>query len=254
MADRNRPEDQRNFKNRVHDDKETPLDSKATRSDYNDIITDYISKFLEPKPAASNQSTQKIYPNSIKVFNVPMKNMPTPNAKNSKGEGEKPKFKIIKEFKVTLDDLRKLKLAPFVMPSKNGHGKSNVSQQKGAFRPNFSPSASGNHHSFKPMVHLESKSPNKVFNNSNRRMGEMYAPAGKHIATLSRRSSQDRPINLRPRHEQKPALNGISPPNLMFGSQKQGPPRPLMNRSHIFRRSDKDQEFFDRFEPKRLHQ
>ncbi len=110
-----------------------------TKTDYNDIIKEYITKFLEPnrapgaKSGSSNKHSLKINPQSIKMFNVPLKSMPSttidsikPYNKGSdqqqlqqqQGGEQKPKFKIIKEFRVTLEDLKKLKLAPFVLQAK----------------------------------------------------------------------------------------------------------------------------------------
>lgn len=92
----------------------------------------------------------KINPQSIKMFNVPLKSMPS-NTVNSvkmykendqqQQNGEKPKFKIIKEFRVTLDDLKKLKLAPFILQAK-ANAQANSKFPKNAFNSRSSPSSS----------------------------------------------------------------------------------------------------------------
>ena len=235
-------------------DREDMTKSKPT--DYNDIIKDYISKFLEPKPAPSKQSTQKINPNSIKMFNVPMKNMLNPNnAKNVKSDGEKPKFKIIKEFRVTLDDLKKLKLAPFVLPN-GGHNKPNGSPphfgsngrnmfnnnnnnsfRPNRFEPNFSVPFSAS--SFKPLAYQDFKSNKSNIYNSPKRMGD--APLPRHLNSSPRNNNAFSRRRLQTEQSPKPSLKGISPPNMMFSQQSSN----LDRLAQVFRRSAEDQAFFE---------
>ena len=103
-----------------------PMNGNQNKSSehYNSIINDYIGKILETKAnKAETISPIQINPNSIKLFNMPMKSAPKPEAYvNNKivgnsvsGGAEKPKFKIIKEFRVTLDELKRLKLTPYML-------------------------------------------------------------------------------------------------------------------------------------------
>lgn len=209
-------------------------------ADYNDIIKDYIAKFIEPKGPVGRPG-QQINPSSIKLFNVPMKNVPN-MARNEKN-GEKPKFKIIKEFRVTLDDLKKLKLAPFVLPPKNGHNSNgayfpqNMQNGRNLFNGQMRPGAKWSN--FNPMNGAESSRSNIY--NSPKRMGE--TPPPRHNGSFARRRlNADRPFgpanaNARVSQEQKSALKGISPPNLVFKQESRG--------SEPFRRSSEDQAFFE---------
>ena len=233
--------------------------------DYNDIITDYISKFLDPKSVTSKsnpQPTNQINRNNIKMFDVNMKSAPFihNNGILEKENQAKPKFKIIKEFRVTLDDLKKLKLAPFVLPPKssnkpnksyfgdlNLNGSGSSSRNNKPYWSNFSLPASAS--SFRPVVSDKFPENRAEFIRSNvfkspRRMGDLPLP--KHMTyTMPRyknvysRRRQDN-TNYNSIRDVKSTLSGISPPNFMFGKDSKN-----TRMSEPFRfRSANDQAFF----------
>lgn len=94
-------------------------DSPASQQQYNTLIKDYIEQLLEQKKSQNKQTNGAggsgnglggLNPNSIKMFNIPLKHSasdvkPTKMAKD--GTAPSPKYKIIKEFRISIDDIKK---------------------------------------------------------------------------------------------------------------------------------------------------
>ncbi|KAH9413180.1 hypothetical protein DERP_006866 [Dermatophagoides pteronyssinus] len=98
----------------------TEFNDKEANLHYNDIIKQYIDNLLskqQQKAATSSTKSSSINANSIKMINIPMKSISTKstneidnnskenNNNNNINNGKK--FKIIKEFRISLNDLKK---------------------------------------------------------------------------------------------------------------------------------------------------
>ncbi|KAH9401008.1 hypothetical protein TYRP_002593 [Tyrophagus putrescentiae] len=188
------------------------------------------------------------------------------------GGEQKPKFKIIKEFRVTLEDLKKLKLAPF--NSFNSRFSSTLKDWT-----NFSTPLSAS--SFRPLqastgMAVQESNPVNIIarlHNSrigggggpSRRMGDAPMPtyhsfnsrlnSGNSLAFSRRQLEGSSGLKKRQSGRQptssssSPSLKGISPPNIVFAAAPVSTARDSHD-SHdsvdrAFRRSAEDQAFFE---------
>lgn len=120
-------------------------------ANYNDIINGYIHKLLESKHGKQMAESQ-INASNIKVVSLPLKNEHGPGGNSIEAsELKKKNFKILQEFRISIDNVnKKFKVIPVTSSKKSNEPSSDNN------RPNMRSSPRGNYaHSSKPKFRRE---------------------------------------------------------------------------------------------------
>lgn len=198
----------------VLNETELPIDSN-----YNELIHQYIHNFLHHKKSQFAQENPHINPNSIKIFNLPMKQSASDeHVTTVKKSDMPPKYKIIKEFRFSLNDIKKELINKRLREARLENSFKNRNLI-GNFQPIH---RSGYQYGRQPRTSASTR--RSLYVNPKRFGDSPVSQRPRPSVQILRRSEHTRNVNYVPRrfpgqniyNQRSKSLRGISPPNILF--------------------------------------